>query len=156
MTQLTKFGVILDDLTMSQKTFLAITQINKRVQEDLSFDAVIFTKNMAIPCIRPKCANVFIQEIAHYDGMLIATDLDSAMIMIKSVNRAKKAFYVWDLEWIRRSKDFLENMNVYRSPEIKLVARSETHAKEIEKYSGRKVEAVVDDFNLDKLLELYK
>jgi hypothetical protein len=154
-SKLRKIGILFDDLTMSQKTWLAIEQCHKELQYGNNFDPVLFIKNMSIPCVRPRFGTLFIHEMWHFDGVLVATDLESAEQLTKVVSKAKKIFYVWDLEWIRNKKDFVYNVDIYRNPELKLVARSLNHANEITRYSGRNIDSINTNFNIQKLLELY-
>lgn len=158
---LTKFGVLLDDLTMSQKTWLFIEQANKKLAESVNLDCVAFIKNLSPICIRPNFGVMFLHEMWNFDGVLVATDIPSAEQLTKIVSRAKKIFYVWDLEWIRPvhqggQKDFVRNVDVFRNNELKLVARNRDHSKEISKYCNRNVDSINSNFDIDKLMNLYK
>lgn len=156
INNLTKVGVLFDDLMMSQKTWLFLENANRFV-DNINHDCVAFIKNMSSPCIKPNFSVMFCHEMWHFDGYLIATDLDSAEQISKIVSPAKKMFYVWDLEWLRRhnNKDYVRNVDIYRNPELKLVVRSESHANELSKYCNRKVDGIVNNFNLERLIDLW-
>lgn len=90
-----------------------------------------------------------ISEVFSFNGMLISTNLRNTAIMLKAKTNAKKIFYVWDLEFLRRgNSDFLRNNEIYRHPDIKIVCRSADHAKVLENYSNRKPDAIIPTINL--------
>lgn len=155
-SSLSKVGVLFDDLMMSQKTWLFLENANRFVKS-VNNDCVAFIKNMSPPCIKPNFSVMFCHEMWHFDGYLIATDLDSAEQISKIVSPAKKMFYVWDLEWLRRTnnKDYVRNVDIYRNPELKLVVRSESHANELSKYCNRKVDGIINNFNLERLIDIW-
>ena len=79
----------------------------------------------------------------------------TALSMEKCFAPKNKLFYIWDLEWTRQhGKDFEFIVQAFTDPNIKLIARSEEHAKAIKNYCNRDVENIVNDFNLDKLVRI--
>jgi hypothetical protein len=120
------------------------------------FDVVFFYQQVSPTPLKPFCATMNISEIWSFDGTLIATDINSASVVNKVVSPAKKIFYVWDLEWMRpyHQQNYLYNLSIFRSPYLKLVARSEDHVKLIEHYCNRKVDNVIQNFQLDNFLKV--
>ena len=112
------------------------------------YDFFVFFKNVIQPAIRPHCACLNSNEIWSFDGILITTNLDSALTATNAVNNAENILYLWDLEWLRGNKDYLYNINILRKPNLKVMARSESHAKAIENYANIKVSRVVTDANI--------
>ena len=51
-------------------------------------------------------------------------------------------------------KEFESTIQAFSNPEVTLIARSKDHAKAIENYCNRKVEHIVNDFNLEKILRI--
>ena len=147
-----KLGIIHDHWGPSDLAFLAIHSANRLV-ENPSLDVILFYKDIPNPCVTPKCALMNICDIWGFDGLTIATDIDSALALSKVPGYHKKVFYVWDLEWLR-NKDFLYNVRAYRSG-LNLVCKSEEHKLELSKYCNRTDIDVIEDFDLTKFVEKY-
>jgi len=153
-----KIGLILPDLSSSQLTFLAVEQLNRILHQSGAIDGVIFVENISKPAIPPACAIMDLSEIWNFDGLLISTTLDNTNIMIKSVIPAQKVFYVWDMEWLRgtRKNDFKRNVDILRDPTIKLVVRSESHAKCLANYANREADLIVDNFDIGRVINEFQ
>lgn len=147
-------GVLVDNIGLSQQTFYMVNHINMLCKTSNEFDFVVFFKNLMPPAMRPFCACLYANEIWNFNGTLISTDLDSALSCLNAVNRAENILYLWDLEWLRGSqRNYIQNIAILRNPDLKLVARSVDHAKAIENYANRKVDKIVDDFNINEILQ---
>ena len=98
-----------------------------------------------------------ISEAWGHKGPVIATSFSTAYKLIGFPNK-KKIFYIWDLEWIRAKqsgiKEYEKYIDVYTDSSLELIARSEPHKQAIENAFNRKVNHVVSDFNIDKILEI--
>ena len=144
--QKNKVGILLNNLQPSQISYYAVGTINGLLRK--GFDAIVFVKNLCVPSTRPFCSIMNQCEAIDFDGLLIATDLDSAEFLLNINTECKKVFYVWDLEWLRGANNFLKNMEVYRSQKLKIVVRSEQHEKIFTNYTNRKPDAVIPDLNM--------
>jgi hypothetical protein len=126
-------GIILDHIYASQIAYESITALNKLVDKDN--DIAIFVKNNS-PSYIPTKFGIFGLHSIHniVAGTIIATDLDSAEVLINSQTTANKIFYVWDLEWLhnQQKKNFLQNVNIYRN--IEIVTRSKSYSDAINNY----------------------
>lgn len=135
-------GVILDHLSVSQLGVDFMLELNKTAKEE-NKNVCIFAKNLSPPSVELRCG-VFGLNLLHNidNGLIIATDLDGAEILINSQTTAEKAFYVWDLEWLHNpnKRNFLKNVDVYRN--IKLLTRSESYADAIENYANVRPEVI--------------
>lgn len=155
ITSMKKLGVMLTDLRGSQESYLAIEQMNRLVLET-DIDCTIFTEFSRFkPCMTPLFGVMDFAEIWSFDGLLISTNLSNTNISINALNAAKKIFYVWDLEWLRGKKDFVENVNIYRSNKVELIARSNDHSIVLQNYTNRKPNRVIPQFNLKELINAY-
>lgn len=150
----TKIGLILPHIGPSSLSFYTINQINYISNINPNYDFVLFIDNLVRPYILPNCAVMHANEIFSFDGVLISTNISSAIACSKAVNCAKNIFYVWDLEWLRGQNNFVHNMSAFRNPNLRLVARSEHHKKAIENYCNKKVDAVIPDINLMEIANL--
>lgn len=149
-----KCGIILPHCGPSQLSFYVVNQVNNISNLHPKYDFCLFLENLIRPAIIPNCAVMHANEIFGFDGVLISTNINSAIACSKAVNKAKNIFYVWDLEWLRKQNDFIHNISAFRSPYIHLIARSESHKKIIEDYCNKKVEAVIPDINIMEILQL--
>lgn len=130
-------GVILDHLSVSQLNVDIFVELNK-IAESTNDNVCVFYKNMTPLCIETNFGIFGLNAVHNVEnGLIIATDLDSAEILIKSQTTAKKVFYVWDLEWIHNhaKRDFLHNVDIYRN--IELVTRNYNYALAIKNYCNK-------------------
>ncbi len=147
-----KVGIILPHLGSSQLSYMAINQINACMSQSNKYDFVIFYEDLSPVCIRPLCATMNMNEIWAFSGLLISTNINNAIASLKTVNMAKKVFYCFDVEWMRRTrKDIITNMKVFQDNDIGLIARSNYHAKAIERYSGRQPDVIVPNFHMETI-----
>ena len=134
LTKVKTLGVILDHLSVSQLNLGFLSGLNK-LSDTTNDNVCVFNKNISPPLFDLKFG-VFGLNLMHdvEDGVVIATDLDSASILIHSQTTARKIFYVWDLEWLHNptKKNFLENVEIYRN--IELFTRSQSYALAIQNY----------------------
>lgn len=127
-------GIILDNIYANQLAYESITSLNK-LAEKTNTNIAAFVKNIS-PSYIPAKFGIFglhsIHNISH--GTIVATDLDSAEILINSQTTANKIFYVWDLEWLHnpQKKNFLQNTNIYRN--IEIVTRSKSYSDAVANY----------------------
>lgn len=144
-------GIIVNELDNSQLAFLAINQCNVLPPE---YNPVIFYKENLSPCVKPKFSIMSTTEINGFSGLLISTNIDTTLMMTSVPNSAKKMFYVWDLEWLRRGKnDYLFNMRAFRNKEVALVCRSTEHALAVSQYANRENILVVPNLHLAHIIK---
>lgn len=149
-----KIGIIHDDFGASDLAFYAISYANKLTAES-NLDVIGFYKNLPNPVIPASFALMNQLDIWGFDGLAIATDVDSAYSLSNTVSSSPKVFYVWDLEWLRHNKNFLYNVGAYRARNLKLVARSKDHADILSKYCNRPVDAIIENCNLFEFWKVF-
>jgi len=148
-----KVGLVLPHLHSSQIAFFGLSYINNIVSQTNEYDFAVFYQDLLPACVRPNCAIMNYNEIWTHNGLLIATNLDTADACLRTVSSSKTLFYVNDLEWLRKDRhNFLRNINIYRNVSY-LVCRSEHHAKQLQHYCNRKADAVISLFNLTQILD---
>jgi len=145
-------GVIVQDIGPSQLGFLALNQCNV-VSKATDHDCCIFIRSLDTPCIQPAVACMNVSELFSFEGIIIATTIDTVMMALNTMSRVDVIFYVWDLEWLRGKTNFLENVKAYNNPRVTLVCRSLEHAKEIKNYANVQVSNIVPNFNIMAILE---
>jgi len=141
-------GIVVPHLGSSQIGFTAIKAIEK-----IEDNKVIFFENLVPSICSLNCAKLCVNELTHFHGTLITTNIDNTILGLNLCNRKKTKviFYVWDLEWLRKGKNnYLYNLQAYKDANV-LIARSIEHAGPIENYSNRKP-LVIESFNLEEIL----
>ena len=149
-----QIGFLVENVSSSQLSFNLIKNINNHLQDN-NDDFVVFFENSTASVLSPNFSLMSVNEIWSFEGSLIATNVSTAISMRKCFAPKNKLFYVWDLEWTRQhGKDFEFIVQAFTDPNIKLIARSEEHAKAIKNYCNRDVENIVNDFNLEKIVRI--
>lgn len=146
-------GIILQHLLPSQLNFLTIKYLNG-LSSKHGIDCSIFYEQCTPIFASLKFGIYNISEIAHAKGLIIATNLNQASYLTDLTNNTTKIFYVWDLEFLRHSKNFLDNVKIYRNKSIRLITRNNDYAKILENYCNRPVDAVIDQFNLVDIINI--
>lgn len=147
-----KIAVILNNLGSNQSTFSIISNMNSScLSNDL--DPAIFELNNVTHIMRARFGIFPINYAYLYDGILVSTDVETTKFSLESCRSKKKIFYVWDLEWMRNLKSF-ESNQIYALPELKIITRSEDHAKCIERVCRRRVDAIIPQFNLKEISKI--
>jgi hypothetical protein len=148
-------GVMVDSLAASQLCYYFIDNTNKFLAANPKASVFAFYEELSYPCIFPEFSFMQIFEAWGFNGTLIATNLTSAAKLCRFTATDKKFFYVWDLEWTRHGqREFAGLETVYRNSSLRLIARSNDHARVIENCWNTKVHGVVNNFDYNQLLEI--
>lgn len=153
-----KVGIIVPDLSPSQLTFNLINSFNQFCQKNGRLvDLIVFIKNVTPPCIATQNVTLMnISEIFDYDGTLITTDINSAVQSINLPGPKRKIFYSYDLDWLRRDRNYQQLQPIYNHPALELWARSEDHKRLIELTFNCKVKNVLEECKIDQIYELLR
>jgi len=145
-----KISAILDTLSASQNSFYLIKEFNK-LQEDNQYSPVCFYSNLSATPIKTHFACMNISYYSRFDGVTIATSIDTANTAIKTNNNSKKFLYLWDVEWIRKPMDFNYVNSVLSNDDIAIISRSNSHSDLIKNYCNKEVAGVVQDWDMEQL-----
>ena len=148
-------GIVVPHLGAAQISFYAIKEVNRLIEEKYTDDLTLFFEHLVPSIIPPKCAVMCVNEIMSFKGTLITTTLDTTTLALARNTRKDNRiiFYVWDLEWTRPNHgDYLANYDIFHKAH-KLVTRSANHAKAIENYANRKVNSIVEEFNVQEIIK---
>lgn len=149
-----KIASIVDDLVLSQSSFYMIKNFNI-LGQDLNNQPFCFFHNLSSVPVPPLFSIMNAYYASYfYGGVLLATNLKTLKTVVNLSSNAKKYFYVNDLEWLREEKDFMDNVSMMNNPKIKLIARSESHAKAIKNYCNVSPVAIIENWNYKELLKL--
>ena len=150
-----KISAILDNIGPSQCSFYLIKEFNKLSANHMNCCSV-FVNRITSPVIKPLFSCPIVAYFMGYDGIAISTTLNEASSILESSNNSKKFLYLWDLEWLYAPRDYDRVYNILSSPQLSLIARSESHAKIIENFCNRSVRGIVNNWNKDQLIEVLK
>jgi hypothetical protein len=143
-------GILLNNLGPSQLAYYLIKNGNDFV-EDGDNDLVAFFYEVSPECIRPNFASMNLSEAYSYNGILVATDANSASRILEFPGSTHKFFYVWDLEWAKiQNKQFEDLATVYHNDRLPLIARSKTHFDIIKKIWKEPI-GIVEDVDIRQL-----
>lgn len=143
-----QINFLVRDLIASQLSYY----LTKNLNDAQNINGIVFYENLVPPCLIPKFTTMNISEAWAQPGISIATTLSTAHKLVNFTGRAKKYFYVWDLEWLRgRNRVYTMYSPFFCNNELTLIARSEEHKKIIENNFNREIKIVCPDFNMDIL-----
>lgn len=145
-----KVGVLVPNLFDSQLAYMTLTELNN-LSSLYNYDVSVFFEELTPYLMKPQFGVYNASEIFHFDGNLIATTLDTAKSMLSTLKPVKKIFYVWSLEYLEKNSNFIENIGVFQSTYLELIAPSEDYAKDIRNYCGI-YPRVVENFSIKEIL----
>ena len=137
-----QIGIIVPHLAISQLSYLITQQVNRGDDE-----YVIFQKHPYPPIQRVYTSVYSICEIPKFTGVLIGSDLDSAKYMMNLTTPARKLYYPWHMEWMRHGNDYLSTVKTIMSPQLEIIARSQSYADQI-RIMNREPSAIIPDYDL--------
>ena len=140
-------------LGISQLSLTLIQELNKLSNLDYYLDVIVFYSRYEKLIKANYFAMLQEKEVWGFNAPVMATDLDTARILLSCPIPTKKLFYVWDLEWIHKTYDVNYLLSIYCHPDIHLLARSESHAKIIEKCFKKPID-ILEDFNYERFASI--
>jgi hypothetical protein len=146
-------GFVVDDLGASQVSYLLIKNANQLLSSRHDININVFFEDNFIPCVEPKFARFNTKDAFVFDGSLIATSLKTALT-IKNFTRAKRFFYINQLENLRKSTSQDEWNNILCDKNIVKFARCVDYKDELISKGYDIHPEVVEDFDLNKILEV--
>ena len=153
---LKNFSVLVPNTGANQISFCLINQLNKLFEIDASIDVIVFYENRHKNCLPANFSTMEISQAWSHKGPMIATTISTAQ-NLAAFPSEKKFFYVWDLSWIRNSRqvsNYESYKSIYTDMSLEIIARSESHKRAIENCFNREVKHVVSDFNIKDILEI--
>lgn len=148
-----QIGILLPNLGPNQLSFTVLHQVGK-ITDNLNLVPILFQRDVVTPVLTPMCAVLNVAEIFSFKGLLVTTNLEDTYIALKNAKMTKdKILYLWDLEWLRNNKNYLQNMELYNS--TKIITQNKYHADAIRKYAGVNPIGNVEQFDLEKIANEY-
>jgi len=148
-------SAVVKDLSISQNSFYMIKEFNKLLDNpDVSTGA--FYQRASIPATTACFGTKICAHISSYNGVLIASSLELLEMCLKFHINSDIYFYVWDLDWLDNPVYFSTAMEIMRNDQVKILARSESHAECINNFCNKEVIGIVDNWNSTQLLKIIK
>ena len=94
--KLYKFGIMVNSLDLSQKGMYIVKQLNDIVDVDCRFSPIVFYKEYAKSVDVNRFCSLLEKEVWGFDGVVIATSLETAETLINCPCPSRKLFYIWD------------------------------------------------------------
>lgn len=120
-----------------------------KIIADKKLNTCVFFQNTLPPIIPPQCAIMNITGLSGFTGTAVAVDLESALVLHNNNSNTDNWIYLYDLPWIHTVVDYESCLSLLKN--FKIVARSATHKKNLENFTGRS-----DIFLAKDMDELYK
>lgn len=155
--KLVKFGLLVNDLGINQLCYQFIRNYNNYLLEKDDVDAILYYRNLGLfPGVQPHFAIMNMYEAYRNNDVLIGTDLNGANRILEWFTPSRY-FYVWDLEWFHiPQKSFEQLSGIYNNPNLKILARSDQHAKILELSWGSKIAGIVHDTNIEDFAKIIR
>ena len=149
-----RINFLIDDVGASQLAYYLLSQLNVLVREHNDICPTVFYSSLTDHCVKPIEFNLMMMvEAFDHPGPTVATSLPTAGRLITMPRPSPKIFYVWDLEWMRFANiQWSSVRRIIEHPDLHLVARSLSHKQAIEQCFDKKVEAIVNDCNMNDML----
>ena len=144
---------VLNNIGPSQKAFYMIKELNE-LAKDPDNSCAAFIELMGVCVIKPFFSCYNIAFFSEYHGTAIATTLEEANIILQTSNNTNKYLYLWNLEWLNKPINYTAALDILLNPELKLIARSDSHAKVIENFCNKTPAGIVEDWNRHQLKEI--
>lgn len=146
-------GIMVNSLLPSQLAFYLVNHANYLMSKGVENHFVFFINEITPFLIEPLCPCLNSTEILQFnDGVLLTTNIDDTMRAINSINNSSIKFYVWDLEWLRKPRDYFQTISVFQNKKVEVIARCQDHAKMIKNYANLENVRVVENCDLEKIL----
>ncbi len=151
-------GVVLEDLSASQKTIEFISHANDFLMNSIDVDLSVFTLNAVPPCIKPNFPVLPARDLYSFQDIAVATSLETLQVAIES-NASKVFHYVFYPEFLSQNAIYRHNQlnHWYTLPNVIRFARCLDYKDVVEEEFGCKVlDEVLPFFKLDGLLNIIK
>lgn len=146
-----KTMICLENLSYSQFNYEAMIEVNKFCTKS-SEEVCFATMDQTMPFMNVQTAVFAPYDMdSFHNGVMVAHTLNLADRVLGCANNSKKVLYLYDLDWMFRPMFYDDIYRILNEPSLKLIVRSEDHAKIIERISSRKAHSIVKNFNLEDI-----
>jgi len=147
-----KVNFLADHIGASQLAYYLVEYAN-HMAESGTGQVIIFYEQLHRPCRRLLAPAMMMFEAWAQQGVSIATSVPTAARLIDFPGPHRKLFYVWDMAWTINPKRYGPLAELFRSPELTLIARCSDHASVLENNFNVEVPYVFDNFDKEAMLK---
>ena len=155
-----KLGFLVDNLGASQLGYYISRNVGDYLENNPQDSITCYYENFEVKCAQTNFATMNIIEGWDQNGTMIATSEQTAKKLLNFVGTNEKFFYVWDLGLFyelvagRKYLKTFDMQNIFFEEDLTLICRNNLHAQLIENNFNRKVIYTVDNFDIDKIMEI--
>ena len=157
---MTKLGFLVDNLGASQLGYYISKNISSYLEDNPQSNIACYYDNFERKCSQTNFATMNIIEAWDQSGAMVATSENTAKKLLNFIGTRKKFFYIWDLGLFydriagRKYTKIFNIDNVFIEEDLTLICRNHVHAELIENNFNRKVKYTVDNFDINKIMEI--
>lgn len=146
--------ICIENLSYSAFNYECIKNVNSYVEENT--DEISFcSMDQTFPFMDINSAIYHPNEIDCFNnGVIITSKIDIAKHIVKATNSSQKILYLYDIEWMFNLSSYDDIYEVLSNKTLKIFARSEDHVRPIKNLSNREPDAIINNFNLEKIWNL--
>ncbi len=148
-------SALVNDLSPSQKSFYLIKSFNSFIDDTKLSPSVFYTRSCN-PVIQPLFACRLTSALCSYKGAVISTTLEDAELTLRASNNTSKYLYLWNLDWINYPMRFSKAMDILGNDDLKIIARSASHASVIENFCNKAPVDILEDWEPKRLLNIIR
>ena len=148
-----KLAILKNNIGMSQSSYFMIRSLNEMATMD-QVGCCVMIGAWSIPPVKNLFGLLQQNEIFDFEGVGIATNIETAQKLISVPGPKKKYFYIWDIEWTKlKAVNYNQLSNIYCNSQLELIVRSEHHAKLI-KDCFKEPCHIMEDWDIEVLRKL--
>ena len=144
---------LVDHIGASHMAYYLIEQGNA-LSDAGDAQVTVFFDQLHRPCRRLRIPTMMMIEAWAQPGISIATSCSTAARLLSFPGPQRKLFYVWDMSWLRNPKRVGAFSELFRNPDLTLIARCPDHSYALENDFNVKVPFCFDNFDREGLLEV--
>jgi len=149
-----KTTICVENLSYSPFNYEAISDVNRITEksiEEICFASLDHTH----PFMQLNTAIFSSNAIdSSRDGVIIASTINTANVILSCASSSVKLLYLYDLEWMFQPVSYDYMYNILTNKNLRLVLRSEDHIDPVFNLCKREPEAIVPEFNLEEIWNL--
>lgn len=126
---------IVQSLGVSEQNYDLTILVEKINSETNKIAPYIFFQNLFPPLANPKCVTMNISGLSNFSGKTVCFDLQTAQTVHNNNSNTENWLYLWDLPWLGNVLHYTACLDLLSN--FKIVARSESHKRNIENFTGR-------------------
>jgi hypothetical protein len=155
-----KLGILVDNLGASQLGYYIGRNATNYLEENINSSLTCYYENFEKKCSQTNFATMNIIEAWGQSGAMIATSGNTAKKLLHFIGTQEKFFYIWNTNFSyerigdRKYMQFFDMDNILFEEDLTLICRNQVHAELIENNFNRKVKYTVDNFDINKIMEI--